>query len=129
MFGNQPRRTTFPAILMSTPHLFDPHTEVMPLRNDPRNTEKTDISEKRIDGLHHDPSSDNQDSSPCVDKDFGSLFSITFLDGLDANILKGSPAGCIAARLIPPVLSSEPSRPAPMNLSVIPYPLPSTQAC
>jgi hypothetical protein len=120
MFGHQPRRTPFPAMLLSTPHLFDPHTEAMPLRNDRRHTEKTDISEKLIDGLHHGPSSDNEDSSPCVDKDFGSLFSITFLNGLYANILKGSPASRTAARLIPPVLSSEPSRPAPINLSVIP---------
>jgi hypothetical protein len=92
----------------------------MPLRNDLRHTEKTDISEKLINGLHHDPSWDNEDSSPCVDKDFGSMFSMTFLNGLYANILKDSPARRTAARFIPPVLSSEASRPAPMNLSVIP---------
>jgi hypothetical protein len=40
MFGNQPRRTTFPAILLLTPHLFDPHMEAMPLRNGPRHTAK-----------------------------------------------------------------------------------------
>jgi hypothetical protein len=112
MFENQPRRTPFPAILLSTHHLFDPHTEALPLRNDPRHTEKPDVSEKLIDGSHHDPSSDNEDSSPCVDKDFGSMFSITFLNGLHANILKVSPARRTAARLIPPVLSCKPSRPA-----------------
>jgi hypothetical protein len=32
---------------------------------------KLDISEKFIDRRQHDPSSDNDESSPSVDKDFG----------------------------------------------------------
>jgi hypothetical protein len=48
--------------------------EAMPLRNDPHTQKNPDVPEKLIDGLHHDPSWENEDSSPCVDKDFGSPF-------------------------------------------------------
>jgi hypothetical protein len=43
---------------------------------------KLDISEKLIDELQHDPLSNNDKSSPSVDKDFRSPFSMAFLNDL-----------------------------------------------